>query len=331
MGAHQHPPHQGHDHDHDHDGPGHHHDHGPVLRGTRSRQLVWALALTLGFFVVEVVAGFLSGSLALLSDAGHMLTDAGALGLALFAQVLATRERTGRLTFGFRRAEILAALINGTLLAVTALAILVEAVRRLRSPPEVLGGPMLLVAAAGLIVNLIAAWMLTRGGPANVNIRAAIAHVLSDAAGSAAAIVAAALILAFGWTLADPVVSIVISVLILIGSFRLVRASVDVLMEGVPAHLNVGDIERVIRETPGVATFHDLHVWSISDGFPLVTVHVVLAGDRHGTDVVRAVSDRIQKLVGVAHVTVQPEAPAPSHRPVPLRRPVRHRRPPEGT
>jgi cobalt-zinc-cadmium efflux system protein len=269
--------------------------------------------------LVEVVVGLLTGSLALLSDAGHMFTDAGALALALYAQILAGRARTHQRTFGFRRAEILAALVNGTALGVGALGVIIEAARRLGDPPLVQGGPMLAVAILGLGVNLVAAWVLARGGVQNANVRAAFAHVLSDALGSVAAIVAGALVLTRGWTMADPVASMLISCLILFGAWRLVRTSVDILMEGAPAHLDVAKVEAVIRETPGVAGLHDLHLWSITEGFPVVTVHVILAEGHHGTDVAAAVAGRVEGLLGVAHVTVQPEAPDPSQRLVPLR------------
>jgi cobalt-zinc-cadmium efflux system protein len=315
--------------EHRHGGAGHaDHHHGAELRASSGRRLAWALALTIVFLVVELVAGFLSGSLALISDAGHMFTDAGALGLAVYAQLLAGRERTGRRTFGFRRAEILAALVNGSMLAVTAVWVIVEAVQRFRSPPPVLGVPMLVVAVGGLVVNLAAAWILSRSASSNANVRAAVAHVLSDAAGSVAAIVAALLILGPGWPAADPVVSILISLLILVGAWRLVRESVDILMEGVPSHLDVVKIEAIIGGTAGVAAFHDLHVWSISEGFPAVTVHVVLAPGHHGTEVARAVADRIHALSGVAHVTVQPEAPPPEAGVVPVEALVRGRKGP---
>ncbi len=300
----------GHGHDDGHDeGSGHGHDHGLLWRSP-ARRLAIALALTTSFMFVEVVAGLMSRSLALLSDAGHMLTDAGALALALVAQNLAARERTGRRTFGYRRAEILAALINGTVLGVSAVWIIVEAVRRFSDPREILGAPMLVVAGLGLVINLIAAWLLAHGGHGNINTRAAAAHVASDAAGSVAAMIAAGLVLGFGWNIADPIASIVISLLILWGAWRLVRESVDVLMEGTPAGVDPKELEEVIRRAPGVASLHDLHVWCISDGFPVVTVHVVLDGSGHGTDVSRAVARRIQERFGIEHVTVQPEPPA---------------------
>lgn len=274
------------------------------------RPLAISFGLILAFFVVEAVAGVMTGSLALLSDAGHMLTDAGALALALVAQNLAARARTERHTFGYRRAEILAALINGAVLGASAIWIIIEAARRFHEPREILGVPMLVVAGLGLLVNLIAAWLLAHGGHGNINTRAAAAHVLSDAAGSVAAIVAAALVLAFGWYIADPIASIVISLLILWGAWRLVREAVEVLMEGTPPGVDPGALEEVIRSAPGVASLHDLHVWCISDGFPVVTVHVVLDGSGHGTDVSRAVARRIQERFGIEHVTVQPEPPA---------------------
>ena len=280
--------------------------HGP---GTGSRKRLWiALALTASFMVVEVVAGLLSGSLALLSDAGHMLTDAGALGLALWAQALGTRPRSDRKTFGYRRAEILAAAANGIVLGVTAIAVIVEAVRRFASPPTIHGVPMLVVASVGLMVNVLAAWILSRGGATDLNMRAAAAHVLADAAGSVAALLAAVLILTLGWTIADPITSIVISTLILFGAWRLLKDATNVLMEGTPAGIDVAALERIARETPGVRDVHDLHVSSIVGDSPVITAHVVLAPGAHGVEVARDVGRRIEDSVGQAHITVQPEA-----------------------
>jgi cobalt-zinc-cadmium efflux system protein len=192
--------------------------------------------------------------------------------------------------------------------------VIIEAVRRLDVPPHVQGWPMLVVATIGLAINLVAAWVLSRGETSNVNVRAAAAHVLADAAGSVGAIVAAVLILARGWTLADPIASILISGLIVVGAWRLLRDSVNVLMEGVPATIDVTALERVVRETAGVSDMHDLHVWSIADDVPVVTVHVVLAPDSHGVEVARDVVRRLEHSVGRAHVTVQPESPAREER-----------------
>jgi cobalt-zinc-cadmium efflux system protein len=294
---------EGHDHAHG--------DHEHRSAAASRRRLIIALALTASFMVAEIIAGFLSGSLALLSDAGHMLTDAGALGLAIWAQSLATRARSGQKTFGYRRAEILAAAANGIVLGVAAIAVVVEAIARLRSKPSVEGGPMLAVAVGGLVVNLISAWVLSRDEGPNLNMRAAAAHVLADAAGSVAAIVAAVLILTLGWTLADPITSILISVLILGGSWRLLRDATNVLMEGTPAAIDVAALERGVGQVPGVVGVHDLHVWSIAGDTPVVTVHVVIGEGRHGVDVARVVAEWIGGAVSKAHVTVQPEAPSP--------------------
>jgi cobalt-zinc-cadmium efflux system protein len=298
--------------EHKHDETGH--QHAADLRAVSRRRLLLALALTASFLVVEIVAGLLAGSLALLSDAGHMLTDAGALGLALWAQALGARPRSDRKTFGYRRAEILAAAANGIVLGITAIVVIVEAIRRFSAPPHVQGRPMLVVAVIGLAINLVAAWSLARGGANDLNLRAAAAHVLADAAGSVAAIVAAVLIIVFGWTLADPITSILISGLILVGAWRLLRDASNVLMEGAPAGIDVVALERLARDTPGVREIHDLHVWSIVGDAPVITAHVLLESDAHGVEVARDVGRRIEERVGRAHVTVQPEAASPGER-----------------
>jgi len=305
------------------------HEHGPDdgVHGSRSllprKRLRIALTLTSSFLVVEVVAGLLSGSLALLSDAGHMLTDAGALVLALWAQALGSRPRSDRKTFGYRRAEILAAAANGIVLGIAAIIVIVEAIRRFSSPPHIDGYPMLAVAAVGLLVNLLSAWVLSGGGARDMNLRAAAAHVLADAAGSVAAIVAAILILGFGWTIADPITSIAISILILFGAWRLLRDASNVLMEGVPATVDVPALERLARETPGVSDVHDLHVWSIVEDAPVVTAHVTLTPGAHGVEVARDVGRRLESALGQAHVTVQPEAGIQEDQLVPASRLVR--------
>ena len=271
-------------HDHKHGGdhahshaPAHAHAHGAGIALTR------ALIVTLGFAFVEAVVGVLSGSLALLSDAAHMLVDSGALGLAVFAQRLTARPRTASHTFGYRRAEVLAAAISGGALFTASIGIIIEAVSRLRVVHEVHGDWMLATAVTGLIVNIASGAALMREAHASINVRAALAHVTADAAGSVAAIVASIAVLKFDLPQADAVASILISVLILWGASKLVRESAAVLMEQAPSGVSAAEIEATIRATPGVRDLHDLHVWTISDGFPVVTVHVVLDGQAHGT------------------------------------------------
>lgn len=302
------------DHSHDHSEAGHSHAH----TSAPARRLAIALGLTASFMVVEVVAGWLTGSLALLSDAGHMLTDAGALILALFAQRIAQRERSTQRTFGYRRAEVLAALANGVVLGASSLAIVVEAIRRFREPPDVHGLPMLVVAAIGLALNLVSAKILSADGKSNANVRAAAAHVMADAAGSVAAIIAGVAVLAFGWNIADPIVSVLISLLISRSAWKLIGESLDVLMEGTPRGIVVEDLQKTILGTPGVTSLHDLHVWAVSDDLPMVAVHVVLDAHHHGTEVAMAVGERVRSAHGIGHATVQPEAPAASERLVQL-------------
>jgi len=270
-----------------------------------------ALALTASFMVVEAVVGFLTQSLALLADAGHMLADAGALGLAFFAQRFAERPRTERSTYGFRRAEVLAAFVNGMLLAGISVLILKEALERYLEPVSILGTPMLITASAGLCVNLLVAAVLMRSQKESLNVRAAFAHVLSDALGSVAAIVAGVAILVFGTTRIDAVVAALVALLVAWSGFRVLKESSGILLEAAPPHLDVAAVARSIRETPGVADVHDLHVWRISERFDTLTAHVVLCRGEHGTDVCRRVAERLHADHGLDHVTIQPEPPPP--------------------
>ena len=281
--------------------------------------LTVALALTLGFAFVEAAVGVLSGSLALLSDAAHMLVDSGALGLAALAQRVAARPRTASHTFGYRRAEVLAAAISGGALFTASIGIIIEAFDRLRTTHEIRGDWMLGAAVAGLLVNITCGFALMRGAHASINVRAALAHVMADALGSVAAIVASVAILRFGILQADAIASILISLLILWGAWKLLREAAAVLMERTPPGVSTTALEATIRATPGVRDLHDLHVWMISDGFPVVTVHVVLDGRAHGTGVARAVAQRVAAEHGIEHVTVQPEAVLEAEAPLPMR------------
>lgn len=307
-----------HDHDHDHDhGASHGHgarsDHGHGhghAHGTSSKALRAALALTTGFMVVEAIAGYRTQGLALLADAAHMLADAGSLALALAASEWAKRPRTVKSTFGHRRAEVLAAFLNGIALAVTAIGVCIEAIERWQSPRDILAFEMLLVAALGLGVNLGVAWILSRAHQ-GMNVRAAMAHVLVDALGSIGAMSAAGLVLAFGWRRADSVVSILIAILVAYSGWRVLKETTGILLEAAPGDIDVAEVEREILRCTGVAGVHDLHVWRISDRFDALTAHVTLAEGAHGVEVCRDVARRLEETFGLDHVTLQPEAPPP--------------------
>jgi cobalt-zinc-cadmium efflux system protein len=260
--------------------------------------------------VVEAVSGLRTHGLSLLADAAHMLADAGALALALAASEWAKRPRTAKSTFGHRRAEVVAAFVNGIALAVTAIGISIEAVQRWESPRDIRAGEMLLVAGLGLLVNLGVAWILSRAEQ-GMNVRAALAHVAVDALGSTGAMAAAGLVLAFGWRRADSVVSIGISILVAYSGWRVLRETTGILLEAAPGNIDVVAVEREILACSGVAGVHDLHVWRISDQFDALTAHVTLADGSHGVEVCRDVARRLEEVFGLEHVTVQPEAPPP--------------------
>ena len=272
------------------------------------RALAFALALTAGFAVVEALVGWLARSLALFGDAGHMVSDAAALGIAVYAVRLGRRAPTARATYGFRRAEILAAALNAAALGVVAVLITRAAIARWSAPPEVSGVDVMIVAALGLGVNLVAARLLRGSAKSSVNARAAYLHVLGDALGSVGALVSGALVTFLGWNRADPAISIAISAILLWGAWQLLRDTTNVLMEGAPPSLDVTAIERAIRAVPGVASVHDLHVWSITSGMPSLTAHVVLAPGAHGCDVAMEVSRALHGQFGIDHATIQPEA-----------------------
>lgn len=261
--------------------------------------------------------GVWTGSLALLADAGHMVTDAGALALSLVVAKIGQRPRSRNMTYGYRRAEVLGAFANAATMLGISLFILIEAVRRVQNPPEVEGDGLLYTAIFGLLLNLVSAWVLSRGHKHDLNVRSAFLHVMGDALGSVAAITAGICVKA-GFPLSDPLASLAISVVLGVGSVRLLREAADVLMEATPAEVDVASLERTILETPGVAAVHDLHVWALTPGAPMLTAHVVLTPAAHGTDVAKRVGDRLSRMHGLNHVTIQPEPPAPEL--VPLRR-----------
>lgn len=291
------------------------HDHGHVhpgeeVRARSRRALLGAMLVTAGFAVAEVIGGLLTGSLALLADAGHMATDMMALALGMFAAWIAGRPRTPRKTYGYYRTEILAAFINGAALVLISAVVIWQAASRLSQPADVESGPMLVVAVLGLLANLVAAGILLRAGGNSLNVRGALWHVAGDALGSVGAIIAAVVILTTGWGRADALVSLFIALLILAGAWRLLRASTDVLLEGTPAHINLGELEDALTAVPGVTRVHDVHVWTVTSGFDAMSGHAELDGSRDAHDVLDDLTRTLIERFAISHVTIQPEPAA---------------------
>ena len=295
---------QHHDHDHDHSGAHHHH------HGSSTRAMAIALTLTVTLMVAELVGSFLTGSLALLADAGHMLTDVAALALSLGAAWLMQRPATAQRTFGFYRAEILAALLNGVSLVLLSGYVIYEAIDRLWAPPEVNSGLLIVIASAGLLANIISGAVLMRGAGDSLNARSAYLHVVGDALGSVGALVAAGLMYAFGWYLADPLVSLGISLLLIWSAWRLLRDTVDVLLEAAPRSVDVAEVQRELAASPGVANVHDLHVWSVASNFVALSGHVRLReGAADHQRILIDLRHLLHSRFGIEHVTLQIETP----------------------
>lgn len=282
----------------------HTHTHAPN-RSTSKRALKIAVVLTTTFMVAEVIGGLISGSLALLADAAHMLSDSASLGIALGAIWLAERPATRRRSFGYQRAEILAALLNGLTLVAVSLWILYEAYNRLQDPREVLGGTMLAIAVAGLAVNLLAARVLSRDDQESLNVAAALRHVLADLAGSVGVIAAAIVILSTGWEQADPLIGALIGLLVLASAWPVLRDSVRVLLEEAPRGIDVDEVEAALRGTPGVVDLHDLHLWTITSGFPALAVHVLVEQESDCHERRRALEQVLSERFEVEHTTIQ--------------------------
>jgi cobalt-zinc-cadmium efflux system protein len=280
--------------------------HRAPLRPESRRRLALAFGITAVVMVAEAVGGWLAGSLALLADAGHMLADAAALGLALFAARIAQRPATAQRSFGFLRLEILAALVNGALLIAIAVGIGIEAWRRLRAPPAVNAELLLGVAALGLVANLAAVAVLHRGHQHSLNQRGAYLHVVGDLLGSVGALAAGAIVLGTGWTLADPLISIFIGVLVLASAWRLVKESTDVLLEATPANIALSDVHDRILAVRGVDSVHDLHVWTVTSGVVAMSGHLVVKNPTDNQPVLEEVQERMRQM-GIHHVTVQME------------------------
>ncbi len=283
----------------------HEHSHPEGTRRKNRRALVGVLALTASFTVVELIGGLLTGSLALLADAGHMLSDNFSLGIALFAVWLAGRPATPERSFGYQRAEILAALANGVTLVAISIWIFIEAYSRLWAPPEILGKPMLAVAALGLLVNVLSAIILSRSAGTSLNAQGALRHVIADALGSVGAIVAATIILLTGWRYADPLVSAAIGVLILGSSWRLLRDSTNILLEATPRGIDAEEVGRSMAGTQGVEEVHDLHIWTITSGFPALSAHVLVGKSEDCHARRRDLEDLLLREYGIEHTTLQ--------------------------
>lgn len=318
--GHDHAHDHGHDHGRDHGhahaperpaAGGHDHGHGHAHLHVRSegneRRLIAMLVLVVGYIFVEVIGGLVSGSLALLADAGHMTSDAAALAITLFALRMARRPPTATRTYGFHRAEVLAAVANGGALVAIAVGILWEAGSRLLEPAVVAGPLMMGVAAGGLLVNLVGLAVLHGGRDQDMNLRGAWLHVLSDALGSLGALVAGGLVWAYGWSWADPVASAAIALLVLRASWSLLQEAVHVLMEGAPPHIDVDAVRAAMTGTPGVREVHDLHVWTITSGMVSMSGHVVLDGTVDGHDLLPVLVASLRERFGIAHTTIQIE------------------------
>ena len=294
-------------HGHDHGGHGHAHGHAHAHHhGASVGRLRLVLVLTAAFLVAEVVGGIVSNSLALLADAGHMLTDVAALVLSLFVAWFSRQPGSPQKTYGYLRWEILAAFLNGATLLVVSTWIMWEAIARFRTPEPLRDGLMLAVAVGGLAVNVVAAWLLRPAADTSLNVRGAYLHVLGDLLGSVGTVAAALVVRTTGWTLADPIASVVMTLLIIRAAWRLTRESVDVLLEATPAHIALGQVRERLEAVPGVEGVHDLHVWTVTSGLVAMSAHAIVPDATGGQLVLERMYAAMREL-GIEHVTVQLE------------------------
>ena len=294
----------------------HAHSHHPHVHASHAESgaklhVLWvALALTAGFAIVEAIGGWLAGSLALVSDAGHMVTDAASFVVALIAAAVTARPPSRRASYGYARAEVLAAFVNALAMLALIVWIAVEAVRRLLAPAPVAGAAVMIVAAAGLVVNLVVAAMLS-SGPRGINTRGALLHVVGDLLGSVAALVAGAVIYWTGWAPIDPILSLVVALLILRSTVSLLKESIGVLMEGVPAHLSYEAVGRALASLSGVTGVHDLHVWQMSAERVALSAHLMLTDGAAWPRALAEAQRMLARDFAIDHVTLQPAWPAP--------------------
>ncbi|AGT31720.1 cation transporter [Geobacillus genomosp. 3] len=302
-------------HHHAHGHCGHHHGHHHDGRGGNQKGLAIAFGITVGIMVLEFIGGLVTNSLALLSDSGHMLSDAASLFLSLVAAWFAARPPSPKRTYGFYRLEILAALLNGVTLVVMAGWIVWEAIERFSHPPAVASGSMMLIAAIGLLANAASAWMLVRKGNVNdnVNVRSAYLHVLGDALGSVGAIAAGLVMWLFGWYAADPLVSVFVAVLILKGAFAVIKQTVHILMEGTPAAIDQTEVKAALAAIDGVIDVHDLHIWTITSGLDSLSCHLLIEDGRDAQAILQRAIDVVETHFHIRHATIQIEMPHIRH------------------
>jgi len=287
---------------------GHNHGHSHSHSSNKKILLISFIIITL-YMIVEAIGGFLTNSLALLADAGHMLSDAISLGIALLAFTFGERAANSRKTYGYKRFEILAAVLNGLTLILIALFIFYEAIARFLNPPEVASTGMLIIASIGLLVNILVAWIMMRGADVkeNLNMRGAYLHVISDMLGSIGAIVAALLIMFFGWGWADPLASMIVAALVLRSGVNVMKASLHVLMEGTPENVDVDDVLETIQNTPGIESVHDFHVWSVTSGLNVLSCHAVVGDDMSMAESAHVLKqiERELRAKNIHHMTIQ--------------------------
>ncbi|WP_342514009.1 cation diffusion facilitator family transporter [Sporosarcina sp. FSL K6-1522] len=293
---------------------GHNHEH---THSTNKKVLLISFFIIASYMIVEVIGGFVTNSLALLSDAGHMLSDAVSLGIALVAFSYGAKAASQSKTFGYRRFEILAAVLNGVTLVLIALYIFYEAIQRFANPPEVATTGMLIVSSIGLAVNILVAWIMMRGGDVedNLNMRGAYLHVISDMLGSVGAIVAALLMMFFGWGWADPLASVIVAILVLRSGYFVTKSSLHVLMEGTPQNVIIDDVIQTLQQIPGVESVHDLHVWSITSGLNALSCHIVVDANMtiaESEPLLRKIEHNLEHQ-NIRHVTIQLETSAHPH------------------
>lgn len=279
----------------------HHHHHLPS-----GRLLVWAFGITLGFAAIEALGGWWAGSLALLSDAGHMLSDAAALGLAAFAAWLSRHPPSRKHSYGLGRAEIIVGIFNAVTMLAIIVAIVIAAISRLQTPQDVSGGTVIVIAIIGLLINILLAYLLTKSEQ-TLNVRGALLHVIGDLLGSIAALIAGIVILFTGWTPIDPILSFVVCLLILVSALRLLKEGLHIIMEGVPHHIDMEAVGNSLAQIQGINSVHDLHIWTLSSGNIALSCHVIIDNPIQWPNLLQEINHHLHETYEIHHATIQPE------------------------